>query len=173
MRMCDYMYILILLTTMMEHSTSSCEVLNRGARGDGGDDTVALQRVLDDPECDEVTLPSNRTFAASVLWVRRSNVVINIANNSTLQGLPAEFRLQRPDCLTEPGLEFNWSHWCALLRVEADRNFTLRGSGVLQVLTLALNITLTLCSPGQLMRRGKVPHHPNPPPARRRGRQGP
>ncbi len=112
---------------------SSCNVLSHKlhAHGDGRDDTVALQNVLDDPDCSEVLLPPDRTFSASVLWVRRSSVVLTISHNTTLRGLPAKFRQERPDCMTEDGLEFNWHNWCALLRIEAQRNFTLRGEGTL------------------------------------------
>ena len=96
-----------------------------------GDDTAALQRVLDDPSCSEVLLPAGSAFAASVLWVRRSDVTLTIEANATLAGLPAAFRAARPDCATEAGLEFNWTNWCALLRVTAAANFTLRGGGTL------------------------------------------
>jgi hypothetical protein len=76
-----------------------------GARGDGADDTVALQRTLDDPACSEIILPPGKVFSASVLHVRRSNVALTIAQNATLAGLPAKFRLERPDCSSEePGL---------------------------------------------------------------------
>jgi hypothetical protein len=112
---------------------ASCNVVSHGgARGDGGDDTVALQRTLSDPACAEVFLPAGRTFSASVLWVRRSDVILTISRNATLRGLPAKFRQQRPDCASEDGLEFNWRSWCALLRVESERNFTLRGEGTLE-----------------------------------------
>ena len=60
-----------------------------------GDDTAALQRVLDDPSCSEVLLPAGSAFAASVLWVRRSDVTLTIEANATLAGLPAAFRAAR------------------------------------------------------------------------------
>ena len=88
--------------------------------------------VLDDPACSEVVFASNHTFAASVLWVKRSHVVLTIERGATLQGLSETFKLQRPDCRTEDGLEFNWRHWCALVRVTAERNFTVRGGGVIR-----------------------------------------
>ena len=114
-------------------ASSSCDVLSHSphAHGDGRDDTVALQQALDDPKCSEVVLPPDRTFSASVLWVRRSSVVVTISRNTTLRGLPAKFRQERPDCMSEDGLEFNWRNWCALLRIEAERNFSLRGEGTL------------------------------------------
>ena len=31
----------------------------------------------------------------------------------------------------QAGLEFNWTHWCALLQVTAPSNFTLRGGGLI------------------------------------------
>ena len=67
----------------------------------------------------------------SVLWVRRRDVTLTIATGATLAGLPAAFRMLRPDCATEDGLEFNWTHWCALLRVTSAANFTLRGGGTI------------------------------------------
>ena len=115
-------------------ASSSCDVLSHSplhAHGDGRDDTVALQQALDDPKCSEVVLPPDRTFSASELWVRRSSVVVTISRNTTLRGLPAKFRQERPDCMSEDGLEFNWRNWCALLRIEAERNFSLRGEGTL------------------------------------------
>lgn len=120
----------ITFVSAVPHS-ASCNVATRGAKGHGVDDTVALQAVLDDPSCQEVLLPENRTFSASTLFVRRSDVAITIEAGATLAGLPAEFRRQRPDCLTESGLEFNWQNWCALLRVQSERNFKLRGPGTI------------------------------------------
>lgn len=95
------------------------------------DDTAALQRLLDDPTCAEVVLPSGATLRATQLFVRRSHVTLTLEPNATLAGLPAAFRAARPECATEEGLEFDWTRWCALLRVTAAANFTLRGSGTL------------------------------------------
>ena len=111
---------------------SACDVVSRGARGDGmTDDTRAIQLALDDPTCDEVVFPSGGVFPASVLWVNRSDVTVTIKANATLAGLPDAFKQLRPDCTSEDGLGFDWLHWCALMRVEARANFTLRGAGTL------------------------------------------
>ena len=105
-------------------ASQTCNVLRNGATGGGVDDTATLQRVLDDSSCAEVVFPSGHLFAASVLWVRRSDVTLTLESNATLAGLPEAFRAQRPDCATEAGLEFKWRNWCALLRVTAAANFT-------------------------------------------------
>ena len=110
---------------------STCDVSHH-AQGGGADDTLALQGLLDDPDCAEILFPSGGTFAASALFVRRSNVVLTIEVNGTLAGRPAAFARSRPDCISESGLEFAWTSWCALLRVEAAANFTLRGGGTLE-----------------------------------------
>ena len=112
-------------------AATSCDVSRHGAQGGGADDTAVLQGILDDPACAEVLFPAGRKFAASVLFVRRSDVVLTLEANATLSGLPAAFVRDRPDCATEAGLEFNWTSWCALLRVESAANFTLRGTGTI------------------------------------------
>ena len=109
----------------------TCRAVEQQSGATVADDSARLQHVLDDPSCSEVLLPSGSAFAASVLWVRRSNVTLTIEANATLSGLPAIFRAARPDCATEAGLEFNWTNWCALLRVIAASNFSLRGGGTL------------------------------------------
>lgn len=108
-----------------------CNVLAYGAVGHGGaaDDTEALQTALDNLLCTEVVLPSGHVFSATELWVRRDGVTLTIEPNATLAGLPTAFRTRRPDCTAEPGLEFRWESWCALLHVTATSSFTLRGGG--------------------------------------------
>eukprot|EP00936_MAST-01D_sp_MAST-1D-sp1_P002361 g2361.t1 len=116
----------------LAHSRTTCDVSTRGAIGRlGVDDTAALQRVLDDINCEEIVLPADRTFSATALFVRRSDITLTFGNNAKLTGMPAAFREQRPDCRTEAGLEFNWTNWCSLLRVTSTRNFTLRGNGTI------------------------------------------
>lgn len=110
-------------------ANQSCDVLRYGAMGSGADDTDALQAVLDNELCAEVVLPSGSTLRATELFVRRDNIVLVIERNATLAGLPVAFRATRPDCATETGLEFNWTTWCALIRVTSSTNFTLRGAG--------------------------------------------
>ena len=110
----------------------ACNVLLHGAVGHGVDDTKILQRILDDESCAEVIFPSGNTFFASELSVRRNHVTLTLEPNATLAGLPTEFRTQRPDCASEAGLEFAWTNWCALLRVTAQLNFSLRGAGTIE-----------------------------------------
>ena len=122
----------VLCPALARGQQRSCNVLSRGAIGRHGvDDTAALERVLDDTDCDEIVLPAGRTFSASALFVRRSDVTLTLGINATLAGMPAVFRELRPDCRTEAGLEFNWTNWCSLLRVTSQRNFTLRGAGTI------------------------------------------
>jgi beta-D-xylosidase 4 len=123
---------------IVPRESGSCDVTRRGARGEG-DDTAAVQRVLDDPNCEEVLLPAGSVVAASVLFVRRSDVTLTVADGAVLRGLPATFRQLRPDCsgkgpssLDCDGCEFNWRDWCAMIRVESDSNFTLRGAGTIE-----------------------------------------
>ena len=91
------------------------------------DDTSILQKLLDDPSCSEIALRRGQTFFVSTLFIRRSDFTLTI--DGRLAGLPASFRRLRPDCTMEDGLEFAWTHWCAMLQVQAVRNVTLRGSG--------------------------------------------
>ena len=65
-----------------------------------------------------VALTSGLEFSASVLWVRRSNVVLTVAENATLAGLPEVFKAERPDCNGSIASEFNWQNWCAMLQVK-------------------------------------------------------
>ena len=123
---------LALTCLFVRGQSALCNVLSRGAKGGGGgDDTAALQRVFDDPSCSELVFPAGHAFSASVLWVRRSDVTVTLEANATLAGLPATFLAGRPDCASEDGLEFNWKDWCALLRITAESNVTIRGAGTI------------------------------------------
>jgi hypothetical protein len=124
--------ILLLACSTAAKTGAICDVRDHGAQGGGADDTTPLQAVLDDPGCDEILIPAGHSFAASALFVRRSHVTLTIESNATLAGLPSVFVHDRPECGTEAGLEFNWSNWCALLRVQSATNFTLRGAGTLE-----------------------------------------
>lgn len=111
-------------------SALSCDVTGRGAVGDGeSDDTAALQHTFDDPLCDEVLLPSGKSFASSVLRVARSNVALTIEGGATLLGLPD--KIKRPECNGTIEPEWRWQDWCAFIKVTSASNFTLQGSGTL------------------------------------------
>lgn len=122
--------VLLLSVLVSDVSALSCDVTGRGAVGDGQiDDTAVLQQTLDDPACDEVLLPSGKSFASSVLRVARSNVALTIEGGATLLGLPD--KIKRPECNGTIEPEWRWQDWCAFIKVTSESNFTLRGSGTL------------------------------------------
>jgi hypothetical protein len=117
------------LILVVASSLRVCDVV--ASSGTGRDDTAVIQKLFDDPTCGEIVIQPGHSFSVSVLWVKRSDVVLTISANATLNGLPDVFKLARPDCNGTITSEFKWWNWCAMLRVESERNFTLQGSGTL------------------------------------------